>query len=159
MTVADPGYISHAALTLLVARQEGKDLHHVSTKVSFQDRQRKKPMWNQLTQIQPETTTRRTTRLTALYPGQPVWAGTRTNIRSLTSCHCGYYTTSLTDFLHFYSLQHLRCIFVKSDQWPSFSTTSILENGHVNGHANSGRHHQSPESLFDLILSSLTHMH
>jgi len=42
--------------------------------------------------VNPRTTA---THLTAFYPGQPRWAGTRRNIHSLTSCLCGYYTTSV----------------------------------------------------------------
>jgi len=39
----------------------------------------------------------------ALYPGRSRWAGSRWNIHSLTSClcGCGYYTTSVINFLHF----------------------------------------------------------
>jgi len=56
-----------------------------------------------------------TAHLTALYPRQPGWAGTRRNIYSLTSCLCaGYFTTSLTNFLHL--LRFIAsCVFVRSN--------------------------------------------
>jgi len=53
--------------------------------------------WHQ--QWQHQTTRTTTTYLTALYPQWSGWAGTRTNIHSLTPCLCGYYTTSLMNYL------------------------------------------------------------
>lgn len=46
------------------------------------------------------TITTETTRLTAIYTGQPEWAGTRKNIHSLTPYLYGYYTIYVINFLH-----------------------------------------------------------
>jgi len=59
----------------------------------------------------------------ALYPGWPGWAATRKDIHSLTPCLCGYYTTSLVNFLYF--SQSTASSLHICQVWQSVSITSL----------------------------------